>query len=407
MEVISASHTDVQTTLLVRTTGQILDPAWTVSQVGLEDLVLAYMSQAAGRRRRDTATPGGAEMIWLTWRQFRVQALTAAAALAAFAILLAATGPALASRYAASGITGCHGFGGGHERGHRFPRPAGKHHPYPVVYVLGIAVILVAPAIIGIFWGAPLIAREFETRTFALAWTQSITRTRWLAVKLTLIGLAAMAVTEALSLMYAWWADPIGRAFNLGGSTTLFDQNQFSSLMFATRGITPLGYAAFAFALGTAIGVLFRRALPAMAVTLAIFAAVQVAMPLGIRPHLIPPDRTVTTFASVQAEDIGTLAATVIPGSPGAWIISSGAVNAAGQSVNLGGVAASCYPAGGKGPSAAAVWQCLNRKGIRAAVTYLPGSRYWPLQWIETGIFLALALVLAGSCSWRLGRRRT
>jgi ABC-2 type transport system ATP-binding protein len=53
VQVISASHTDVQTTLLVRTAGQILDPAWTVSEVGLEDLVLAYMSQAAGRRRRD------------------------------------------------------------------------------------------------------------------------------------------------------------------------------------------------------------------------------------------------------------------------------------------------------------------------------------------------------------------
>ncbi len=53
VQVISASHTDVQTTLLVRTAGQILDPAWTVSNVGLEDLVLAYMSQAAGRRRRD------------------------------------------------------------------------------------------------------------------------------------------------------------------------------------------------------------------------------------------------------------------------------------------------------------------------------------------------------------------
>ncbi len=53
------------------------------------------------------------------------------------------------------------------------------------------------------------------------------------------------------------------------------------------------------------------------------------------------------------------------------------------------------------------MWQCLDRKGIREAVTYLPGSRYWPLQWIETGIFLALAPVLAGSCSWRLGRRRT
>ena len=54
LEVISASHTDVQTTLLVRTSGPVLDPAWTVSQVALEDLVLAYMSQAAGRRRRDS-----------------------------------------------------------------------------------------------------------------------------------------------------------------------------------------------------------------------------------------------------------------------------------------------------------------------------------------------------------------
>ena len=53
VQVVSASHTDVQTTLLVRAAGKILDPAWTVSEVGLEDVVLAYMSQAAGRRRRD------------------------------------------------------------------------------------------------------------------------------------------------------------------------------------------------------------------------------------------------------------------------------------------------------------------------------------------------------------------
>jgi ABC-2 type transport system ATP-binding protein len=44
--VIEASHTDKQTTLLVRTEDPILDPAWTVMPVTLEDLVLAYMSQA-------------------------------------------------------------------------------------------------------------------------------------------------------------------------------------------------------------------------------------------------------------------------------------------------------------------------------------------------------------------------
>src|SRR5580700_8229919 len=53
MQVVSASHTDRQSTLLVRTSGPVLDPAWTVSEVGLEDLVLAYMSQAAGQGRRN------------------------------------------------------------------------------------------------------------------------------------------------------------------------------------------------------------------------------------------------------------------------------------------------------------------------------------------------------------------
>ena len=341
-------------------------------------------------------------MIWLTWRQFRVQALTAAAALAAFAILLAATGPHLASRYAASAITGCHGFACT-TAAITFLSQLQTTSLYPVVYLLGIAFILVAPAIIGIFWGAPLIARELETRTSALAWTQSITRTRWLVVKLTLTGLAAMAVTEALSLMYAWWADPIGQAIDLGGSTSLFSGGRFSSLIFATHGITPLGYAAFAFTLGTAAGALIRRTVPAMAVTLAIFAAAQIAMPLWVRPHLIPPDRTIATIESAEL-DFGNLTATVVPGRPGAWILSSGAINAAGQPVS--NLPAACQAAvAGLKPSSPSL--CLESRGFREAITYEPASRYWPLQWIETGIFLALALALAGFCFWRLGRRRT
>ncbi len=53
LEVISASHTEVQSTLLVRTSGPVLDPAWTVSEVGLEDLALAYMKRATGRGHRN------------------------------------------------------------------------------------------------------------------------------------------------------------------------------------------------------------------------------------------------------------------------------------------------------------------------------------------------------------------
>ncbi len=353
-------------------------------------------------------------MIWLTWRQLRVQAATVAAAVAAFAILLAATGPHLASLYTTSGITGCHG-GTCTTAAARFLSRLAATSPYPIVYELGIGLILAAPAILGIFWGAPLIAREFETRTFALAWTQSITRTRWLVVKLALTGLAAMAVTEGLSVMYGWWADPIGEAIGLGGNQVwqlpaAFSLHRFSLVIFAAHGIAPLGYAAFGFALGSATGAVIRRAVPAMAVTLAIFAAVQVAMPLWVRPHLIPPDRTVVSgpsFFLTAGLSVGTLEASVVPGQPGAWILSSGAVNAVGRPVST--IPAPCLgmsPSLSKGaPSSAG--ECMASRGIREAITYQPTSRYWPFQWLETGIFLALALALAGACFWRLGQRRS
>jgi hypothetical protein len=275
-------------------------------------------------------------MIWLTWRQFRAQALTAAAALAAFAIVLAAAEPSLSGVYHSSGFASCHGApctglastfindlaSGGGIAG--VPGSA-----YMILYLLSVVIILIAPAIIGIFWGAPLIARELEAGTFRLTWNQSVTRTRWLAVKLALIGVAAMAVTEAFSLIQAWWAAPIGRAVGLGGSGSILDETRFGVFVFPTHGITPLGYAAFGFALGVTVGLLVRRAIPAMAITLAIFAAAQLITPALIRPNLFPTSRTVATIAAaganvtLKANPKLAFTATVVPGQPGAWIISS------------------------------------------------------------------------------------
>ncbi len=139
--------------------------------------------------------------------------------------------------------------------------------------------------------------------------------------------------------MQAWWAAPIGRAVGRGGTGTgITRTGRFYPLVFATHGITPLGYAAFAFALGAAAGALIRRTVPAMAVTLAIFAAVQLAMPLWIRPHLIPPHHTTTTIGrditfSADPQSNFTLTTGSLPGHPDAWILSSGAVNAAGNLV--------------------------------------------------------------------------
>jgi len=344
-------------------------------------------------------------MIWLTWRQFRPQAITSLAALAAFAILLGATGPHLASMYASSGVTTCHGQACDQLASNFLDLASGI---YTVVFMLGIAGVILAPAVIGIFWGAPLISREFETGTFRMVWTQSITRARWVASKLALPGLTAIAVTEGLSLMYDWWAAPIGEAARLAPSINFpLGMGPFSLLAFDAHGVVPIGYAAFGFTLGVAAGILFRRALPAMAVTLAIFAAIQVAMPLAIRPHLFPPahlTQSLTQNFSGQQNMApgGQFAFTLdyLDSQPGAWIFSSQAVNAAGQPVSV--MPADCVRTA---HSTGDPTQCLASHGIGIAVSYQPASRYWPIQWTETGIYLALAVALAGFCYWRLGRR--
>jgi hypothetical protein len=349
-------------------------------------------------------------MIRLSLLQFRVQAAAGAAALAAFAILLAATGPHLASLYAASGLSGCQPAGCEHLASN-FLQQLYAAGTYWVLYLLGVVLILLTPVVIGLFWGAPLIGRELETGTSALAWNQSITRTRWLAVKLAVGGLAAMAVTEGLSLMQAWWAVPIGRAVGLGGGGTNLAMGRFSSLVFATHGITPLGYAAFAFAVGVTAGALIRRTVPAMAITLAIFAAVQIAMPLWIRPNLFPARHTaipVTSLDSISLQQGGlngsrfNLGTGNLPGQPGAWLLSSGAVNAAGQATSTT-PAACTTQTDGNDPSA--FMDCLASHGIREAISYQPASRYWAFQWTETAIYVALALTLAGYCFRRLDRR--
>lgn len=184
------------------------------------------------------------------------------------------------------------------------------------------------------FLGCPAGVQELAAGTFRLAWNQSVTRIRWLAAKL---GLAAAAATGLLSLMATWWAEPIyrtghwlnGRASgSLAGS---FDPGQFSS-----HGVAPVGYAVFAFALGVTAGLVIRRTVPAMAVTFAVFAAVQVAMPIWIRPYLIPPVTSVEvldpgSINRLLSIDNGRAIVTSTVDMPGAWVISNQTITAAGH----------------------------------------------------------------------------
>jgi ABC-type transport system involved in multi-copper enzyme maturation permease subunit len=343
-------------------------------------------------------------MIWLTWRQFRAQAWAALATLAVIGIAFAITGPHLASLYDTSGVPTCQAHDDCGTVVSNFLNELKGIDS--ILYFVGLGVLYLGPAIIGIFWGAPLVTRELEAGTFRMTWNQSVTRTRWIAVKLGILGLASMAAAGLLSLMMSWWASPINQANTLNstrnGSSSL---NRLAPLLFGASGITPVGYAAFAFALGVTAGVLIRRTLLAMAITLAVFAAVQIVMPNVVRPHLLAPRHVTVALSSAAMDElsVGQNGHITVLGAvyiPGAWILSNQTITTVGRAYT-GPAPQSC-----QSPNFRACQASIARLHLRQTVTYQPASRYWALQWYETAIFLAAALALAGFCVWWIRRRR-
>jgi hypothetical protein len=326
-------------------------------------------------------------VIRFAWLQFRAQAAVAAAALAALA---------------ACALT--------------------VHRSDGSLRIWLGALVIVVPGLIGMFWGAPLAAREFEEGTFRLAWTQSVPRVRWLAVKLGVAGLASMAAAGLFSLAVTWWSGPLDRAA----------ANQFGT--FDQRGIVPVGYAAFAFSLGVLAGFLLRRTLPAMMVTLAVFTAARLAVFTWVRPRLISPVTLNLPLnpASTGYGQEGTLSVLfsspglmpAAPDLPNTWITSLRVVNAHGGGLSTAALDGACpgighgRGGGGGGGGGAGgglgyrqapqsvvtrLQDCVAKIGAsyHEVVAYQPASRYWPLQWYELAIFLAAALILAAACLWR------
>ena len=332
-------------------------------------------------------------MIWLTWRQFRTQAVVAVVALAAFAIVLAVTGPRLARRYEGSGIATCRAGCGALADSFLKQAMSGTTG---MLFYLGVGVTYVLPALIGIFWGAPLIARELEAGTYRLVWNQSVTRKRWLAAKLLGVGLASMTTAGLLSLVVSWWADPIDKV----------SPETMTPEVFGARGIVPIGYAAFAFAVGVTAGLLIRRTLPAMATTLAIVVGAQIAMALWIRGYLISPVRASLPLDSSSLKQFfidsdRNMEVTGTVDVPGAWVVSNRTVTGTGQLFTGPADPIACQPYAG--PRACAEW--VGSLHLKQLVAYQPGSRFWALQWYETTIFLAIATLLAGVCFWWVRRR--
>jgi ABC-type transport system involved in multi-copper enzyme maturation permease subunit len=310
-------------------------------------------------------------MTWVTWRQYRLQWAIALGLLAAFGAMMVVTGLQMASQWH-SALAACTAARTcGSLSGSLF---LGSHTVgFLVILTLGV------PAVLGILLGAPLVASEIESGTSLFAWTQGITRGRWLAIKAGWALLAAAGVTGAVSALVTWWSGPDNALQGDGFNPGRFD----------IMGIAPVGYAVFAVALGIAAGTLMRRVIPAIAVTLAGFIAVRAVIYIGLRQH----------FMTAVTHVYGLTQSFTPPGS--AWQVAAGALDPGGRMIPLTdgtdiaqNVSSSAVPVACHGLNNAATLSCMQSAGYRQFVSYQPGSRYWAFQGIETGIFLALAAVL-------------
>ncbi|GLY34294.1 transporter [Amycolatopsis sp. NBRC 101858] len=315
-------------------------------------------------------------MTWLTWRQFRIPALSVFATLVVIGVVLAITGPELVGRTNFSDQDTL--FGG------------------------TILVLYLLPAAIGVFWGVPMITRELESGTHSLVWNQTVTRKRWLTTKLGFGLLAAMVAAGLLGWAVSWWASPIDAL--AAQQTDRGMLSRIAPVVFGARGIVPIGYAAFALALGVAVGMLLKRTVAAMAVTLAVLAAVLLLVPNFVRPYLLPPEQMTVAIVpgeitNINGDDAIGIREIGVRNPAGAWVLANETVDQAGNvAYPLPEFVQGCAPRPGQGPpERGSMEQCmaqLGAHGYQQRLIYQPGSRFWPLQWLELALFLAMTALL-------------
>jgi hypothetical protein len=333
-------------------------------------------------------------MTWLTCRQLRAPFLIVIGGVALAVAMLVLTGPGMADEFRSSGVATCQAGDqpdvGTLTCGDLERQYLGRHGELRAIGPL----LAVLPALVGAFWGAPLVARELEQGTHRLAWVQGITRSRWLGAKLGVVGAVAIGATAVVSVAFTWWVHPSDR---LSG--------RIDPGTFAQRGIVPIAYVAFAFGLGAVLGAVVRRTLPAMAATVGAFVAVRIGVQGVIRPKLL--SATVLrypTFSFHGDDPEGLLRAEQ------GWVLSTRTLDGSGRVVSSGGTirddaAARLCGLGRITPDKAQLDACGDQLGLVNVVRVLPADRFWMLQLLEAALFLGLALLLVGACFWWVRRR--
>lgn len=253
---------------------------------------------------------------------------------------------------------------------------------------------LLLQALVGMFVGVPLVAREMEQGTHSLIWTQSVTRVRWLAIKAATYMSITLLAFALFSILVMWWNGPFDR-FGGGVAPVSFD----------FEGIVPVAYAAYALALGIATGALLRKTVPAMFVTLLGYSAARIPADAWARLRYLPPVTFVwDPYTSNSPRPPLSAAAIPAPYQNNDWVLYSNWVDHAHRPVYVGIICQACssppnWDDGGALPHTPFT-ACTHAHGWLYMLTVQPPDRFWLFQSMESAIFFGLAALLLAFSFW-------
>ncbi|SFR28465.1 ABC-2 family transporter protein [Lentzea waywayandensis] len=320
-------------------------------------------------------------MTWIVWRQQRPVFITLVAGLVVAVAAILLLRAVMVADLTAGNLLDCVG------KGLEACGPAANDFQTTWFDRLHLAeaTVLAAPVLIGVFVGAPLFAREFEQGTHALAFTQSVSRTRWMATKFVVAALPALVVVLVYQLVVHSWLDAAGQ---LGPLST----GPFYFTTFEAQGVSPVAYTLFAYTLGMFAGAVFKRTLVAMTLTLGLFVAVRAVL-TGVREHLITPTRVLSDDLDARTVERGPL------------VVESGFLDAKGAVVADPTPMMNCA---GKGDAQGAVdfAACYRENGLAQRYSdVIPVDQVTTLHLLEASIFAGLAVLFVLGSVWAVRRQ--
>lgn len=261
--------------------------------------------------------------------------------------------------------------------------------------------LLAFPCVLGGILGVPLVAAELEDRTNRLAWSQSISRTRWLFTKLWVVGLPIVGLSILVALVTQWWTNKVGPVgiVSIFGPVAFGGSGRMQPQMFSVSGIAPIAYSLFAFSLGTMMGSIMRRVAWSIVATIVVYVIALAVVVTTVRPNLAP--RSFVPFSNSATGVSAPL--TPSDGVP-PWILGS----------EFRFVPGSHHLSNSSAAEAArtcAVQQvewftCMTRNKIQDGQIFQPASNYWTLQWKESAIYVTASAFLLAIGLWFVRRWR-